>query len=679
MHYRALTASALILTALPVWAQDADEHHQVEEVVVSAVPIERTVEQLAQPTGVVDGATLARRQGASIGEAVADEPGVSATYFGPIASRPVVRGQYGERVTVLSNGLDSLDASALSEDHAVSADTILSERIEIVRGPATLLYGSGAAGGLVNVIDSRIHEAPPEPERGGALAVGFDSASEKRFGAIKLHVGNDRVVGHFDGFRRATGDVSIPGFAESARLRASDEHTGGAYGRIDNSASETTSAAAALSLLADHGFAGLSLHRYETNYGVPGHAHEEHDEEEDALADEDEEDITIDLEQTRADLHAALDLDQVFERIDLRLARNAYEHVEFEGTEVGTVYENDGLDMRLGLRQRPFGDLQGSVGVQFKSVELDARGEEAFVPSSRTRQLSVFAFEELAVGQAWVVQGSARLERQEIETPVAGSEDETALGAALGAIWTVGDGLTLAVNAALTERNPNATELYALGPHVAVQRFERGAIARGDGALTKERSGNIDFTLRGKHERVEWSATLFRNRVDDYILLAPTSLVEDGLPVFDYVQRDAELYGFEAELTYDLLDTATNHLHARVFSDYVHGEQRASGDYLPRLPPLRVGFGVHYTRGALDTAFRLTRHARQEKTASFELPTDAYTMLDVEVSHRFDAGVLAYLRGTNLLDDDARRHASPLKEIAPLPGVSLAAGLRWNF
>lgn len=672
------------LLALPVpaaRAQAPDTHHNVEEVVVSAVPIERTVEELAQPTDVLDGDALARRQATSIGEAVAEELGVSATYFGPVASRPVVRGQFGERVTVLANGLDSLDASALSEDHAVSTDAILAERVEIVRGPATLLYGSSAAGGLVNVIDTRIHEAPPAAGHAGAAALGTDSATGKRSGALKLHLGNDRVVGHVDAFRRTTDAVRIPGPAESARLRASegelDEDADEARGRIDNTDSETDGAAAAVSLLGEKGYVGVSVSTYRTEYGVPGHAH--HGEEE-GEEEEEEERVRIDLDQTRVDVRGAYDMGGVFERADVKFASNRYEHTEFEGAEVGTVYENDAVDLRIGLRQRSANALAGSVGVQYKSIDFDARGDEAFVPPSKTDQLSLFAFEEIALAEDLILQGSARLERQDIATPVAEDYDGTAFGASLGAIWRWREDLAVSGNLARTERHPNSTELYAFGPHVAVQRFERGAVSRGAGMLGKERSTNLDLTLRGERDRVQWAATAFFNRVDDYILLAPTPEVEDDFQVFDYVQADAELYGFEAEATIELLDAPGYHLHTRLFTDYVHGERRDTGAYLPRLTPLRYGIGVHYTRAALDTSLRVTWHADQDKVAGFELPTDGYAMLDAEASYRLDAqGLLLFARGTNLLDEDARRHTSPLKDLAPLPGRSLALGVRWDF
>ena len=252
-----------VVAALPLTQSIAadegaeDEHHILDEIIVAATPLERTVEQLAQPTSVLTGDALVKKQAASIGETLADELGVSASYFGPVASRPIIRGQFGERVRVLSNGLDALDASALSEDHAVGLDSILAESVEIVRGPATLLYGSGAAGGIINVVDSRIATAPLNKPWSGAIALNGDSALGTRSGALKIDAGTADVAWHLDWFRRDTDDIEIPGFAESKLLRAleeaeehdEDEEHGEeeeAFGEVENTDSEVEGGAAAV-------------------------------------------------------------------------------------------------------------------------------------------------------------------------------------------------------------------------------------------------------------------------------------------------------------------------------------------------------------------------------------------------------------------------------------------------
>ena len=659
---------------------EEDEHHITEEIIVSATPLARSVAKLAQPTSVLGGDALIRSQAASIGETIADQPGVSATYFGPAASRPVIRGQYGERVRVLANGLDALDASALSEDHAVSVDSILAKRVEIVRGPATLLYGSGAAGGLVNIVDSRMHEEPLDNPFEGAVSLNTDSAIGKRSAAIKLDAGSDRYGVHLDYFNRRTDDIEIPGYAESAILREAEdvdeEAEEEAFGVVDNTDSETEGGAVAFTARNDNGWIGFSVSQYNTNYGVPV-AHE-HGEEEGA--EEEEEIIRIDLEQTRYDLAGEQQIGGLIDKMKYRIARNFYEHVELEGTETGTMFDSRGTDARLEFLHRPTGGFEGALGFQYKKLDFVAIGDEAFVPPSDTEQMSVFLFEEYVLNDAFTLQGSTRAEYQEIAVEALPGYDDWAFGASLGGIWSVTPAQTLSANVSLTERHPNSTELYANGPHLAVQRFERGSITLGNGLLEKETSMNVDVTWRGSAAVFDYSLTGFVNHVDDYILLRPTAGEEDGLQVFDFGQADVELIGAEAELLVDLLQTDRGHLHAQLTADVVRAEERLSGENLPRIPPLRFGVSLHYTHDLFDASVSARYHDEQDRTAVNELPTASYTMLDAEISTRLLSDQLfVFLKGTNLGDEDARRHSSPVKDIVPLPGRSLHLGMRWDF
>lgn len=673
----ALAPFSIAFGSSQAFAGEDDQHHQLDEIIVSAIPLGRTVEALTQSTSVLAGDELTRSQSTSIGETLAKELGVSATYFGPVASRPVIRGQYGERVLVLSNGLDALDASALSEDHASSVDNLIADRIEIVRGPATLIYGSGAAGGIVNVVDSRIHEEALDQPLSGAVSLNSDSALGAESVAATFDVGNDLFVGHFDFMSRQTDDVEIPGFAESEVLRTLEgELDGEPEGTIENTSSETDSFALGVSMLGENGnFFGVSFTDYQTNYGIPGeHAHEEEEAEGEGA---EEEIISIDLDQERIDVRGQLYIGSLFEAARLKFAQNDYAHTEFEGDEVGTVYENDSSDLRIDLLQKATDQLSGTIGLQYKRIDLNAVGEEAFVPSSDTDQYGLYAYQEWQLSDRWITQGSARIERQSISVDVLENYSGSALGASLGSIFEINDDLKLSANLSMTERHPNATELYAFGPHLAVSRFERGSVVLGNGELDKETSTNLDVTLRGSGGPFSWTVTAFQNDVQDYIVLSPTDEIEDDLQVFDYRQTDAVLYGLEAEVLADLIDTQDRHLHARLFTDFVHAEED-SGEYLPRITPMRVGAGLHFVQGGLDAEVTATRHSSQSKLAANELPTDGFTLLDASASYRIDE-LLVFVRGSNLTDEDARRHTSPLKDVAPLPGRSIHLGLRYDF
>ena len=692
-------AGVPFLISVPAFAQDDDDgDHGIDQIVVTAKPLSRTVEQLAQPVSVLYGSELAMKQSTSIGETVSQEPGVSSSYFGPISSRPVIRGQYGERVRVLSNGLDSLDASALSEDHQVTVDPLLANRIEIIRGPATLLYGSGAAGGLVNVVDSRFVEAPLEKPFSVGLALGADTAVGNRDGAIRTQFGTENIAFSADYFYRSTDDIEIPGFAESAALRALEEEEHGeeegeeehgeeeeAFGKVENTDSETSGGAVGVSIVGDRGFIGISASTFDSEYGIPGHHHHEEEEGTDPAPvppiEEEEEVVRIDLEQTRVDLKGEwLAGGSLLSAIKFRAAVNDYEHVELEGAEVGTLYQTDGTDGRLEF-EHTLGSLEGSLGVQYKRTDFNAVGDEAFVPASDTKQTSLFLFEEWALSDSWVFQGSARFENQTIDgDTLAIDYDKDAFGAAIGAIWRPVDTLRVSANLSLSERHPSATELYADGAHVAVQRYERGSVTLGNGILDTEKSTNLDLTLHGDMGRWEWQITGFINSADDYVVLRPTDEVIDELQVFDFEQADVDFVGIEAELLFELIQNGNNHLHLTAFTDFVNAEEDATGDNLPQIPPMRFGLGLHGNWNQFDASIDAIFADDQTDIAPNELPTEGYTLLNASVSYAFaDTDLYLFLKGTNLLDEEIRQHTSPLKDQIPLPGVSLHAGVRWEF
>jgi len=687
-------ATAVVAFAVPPVASaqdDEDAHHQIDQVVVTATPLGRTVEELAQPTTILRGEELAKKQSTSIGEMLSQEPGMSSTYFGPVSSRPVIRGQYGERVRVLINGLDSLDASALSEDHQTTVDGLLADRIEIVRGPATLLYGSGAAGGLVNVVDTRFIEQPIDKPFSAGVAIGADSAVGNRDAAVRSHFGSESIAFSVDYFTRSTDNIEIPGFAESAALIAAEEAEGGgveegeeeAFGVVENTDSETSGGAVGVSFVGDKGFFGVSFSGFDSKYGIPGHHH--HEEEDPGMpppVEEEEEFVRIDLEQSRVDAKGEYNFDgNILSGIRFRAAVNDYKHTELEGAEIGTIFDVQGMDSRLELRHAPWGDLEGAVGIQYKQVDFDAIGDEAFVPASDTKRMSLFAFEELRLNDSWVLQGSARFEDQEISGATLGEQyDDSAFGASIGAVWRPVEDIRLSANLVMTQRHPTTAELYADGPHIAAQRYERGSVVLGNGILDLEESTNLDLTVHGDTGPIEWSITGFINSVENYILLQPTALELDELPVFDYGQADVEFTGVEAQALIELWDRDDSHVHLSVFTDFVNAKEDASGAHLPRIPPSRVGLGLHGGWNQFDASLDATFAADQDDIAANELPTEGYTLLNFSLSYTFDdPDLYVFVRGSNLLDEEIRQHTSPLKDLIPLPGRSLHLGLRYEF
>ena len=654
----------LLLALLPSFALADDG--RLDEVVVSATALHESSLEVAQPTSVLSGDDLVRDRGTSIGEALANTPGISATWFGPQASRPVIRGQTGERVQVSEDGAESLDVAALSADHAVTIDPLLAERVEVLRGPATLLYGNGAAGGLVNVLVHRVPDRSFDRDIEGAAELRGDSALGERAAALRFDGGARGWSFHGDAFARDTDDVDVADYALSRAARESGaftpEQIATTRGTLPDSASRLRGGALGVSRVGEAGYAGLALSRFDTRYGIPGP----------------EDGVSIDMSQWKLDFNA--DWRANNEWIDtahLRASFNQYEHAELEpGGEVGTRFDQDGLSVRLAAETAPWAGWRGSYGLQFRHVDFAALGEEAFVPASVTRNLGAFAYEERAFGPLTLELG-ARLESQEIspegDLP---TYDSTRASFAAGLVWQFAAGWSTALNATSTTRQPTSTELFADGPHVAVQRFEIG-----DAHLRPERARTLDLSLRHRTEAWGLGVTVYRSDYQDYIYSSLTGEIEDDLPVALYLQEDARFMGFEADVDLPAVEFGGGRLETRLIADAVRAELD-SGPDLPQIPPLRVGAELRFSRNAWSAGLSAHRFSRQSRVADNELPTAGYTLLGVDASWRLpwsQREFLVYLRGENLLDEDARRHTSPLKEFAPLPGRSLGAGVRLDF
>jgi iron complex outermembrane recepter protein len=634
---------------------------RVEEVIVTSTALRENPLEVAQPTEVVSGDELRRQVAASLGETLGGELGVSSTYFGPSASQPVIRGLGGYRVQILQDGAAALDVSSLSQDHAVSIESVVAQQIEIIKGPAALLYGSGAAGGLVNVVTTRIPSKLPETF-GGALELRADSAMEERTGAASIDGGFGILGFHADYFDRQTEDVEIPGFAQSPILRRElAESASDVRGTLPNSASDSRGGALGASVVGDAGFAGVAWNRYESVYGIPA-----------------EETAFIDMQQDRIDAKGQwraagswLDV------LHASAAHSDYTHTEFEAPgEPGTIFEQEAYELRVAADHHWSSEWRGTLGAQHVDTDFAAIGDEAFVPPSLTRATSAFAFEERHFDR-WTLELGGRAERQTID-PLNEFPDyaDTAINASAGVVLKLQEHRALAVNLTRTERHPQAAELYGDGPHIAAGRVELG-----DASLDKETALTADISLRATGT-VEWTISAFYNDYADYIYSSPTGEFEAGeepgdeLPIYQYLQGGAKLYGYEAEVIFPLLKA--HDLELRLASDYVRGKLD-NGENLPQIPPLRFGLGVHYERDAWHAGLEAFRNMKQDDVISNELPTDAYTLVNVDVSYRLPVGkksALLFVRGTNLLDEDARLATSPLKDIAPLPGRSVHVGIR---
>lgn len=664
-RFRPLWALSIVPSLAITCAVRAEDKDKLDEVVVTATALHKSSLEVAQPTSVLSGDSLVRDRGTSVGEALANTPGITATWFGPQASRPVIRGQTGERVQMNEDGGESLDVAALSADHAVTIDPLLADRVEVLRGPATLLHGNGAAGGLVNVLVHRVPDQAYDGQIDGAAEIRGNSALGERALAARIDGGVAGWSFHADAYARDTDDVEVADYALSRAARESgefsDEEIAASRGRIANSASELRGGAVGVSRVGEAGFAGIAVSRFDTNYGIPG-----------------PEGVSIDMQQTRFDFNG--DWHEPVNGIasaHLRASFNRYEHAEIEPEgEVGTQFDQDGLAARLAIDTAELAGWRGSWGVQLRDVDLMAVGEEAFLPASVTRNLGLFGYEERAFGPLTVELGG-RLEQQKITVDADLPEYDSARASfAGGLVWKFADTWSTALNATSTRRHPTATELYADGPHHAAERFEIG-----DASLRPEKATTLDLSLRHGGESWTMSLTAYRSDYTDYIYASPTGEAEDGMPVVLYVQDEATFHGLEGELGLPKIEVGGGRIETRLVADLVRAELDDGGN-LPQIPPVRVGAEVRYARLAWSAGVSAHRFSSQTRVAENESPTDGYTMLGADASWRTSwtgRELFVYLRGENLLDEDARRHTSPLKEFAPLPGRSIGAGVRLEF
>jgi iron complex outermembrane receptor protein len=659
-----------------------------EEIVVTASPLLASQLELAQPTTVLDGDELAAAVQPSLGETLAGQAGIASTYFGPGASRPVIRGLGGDRVRTLEDGVGSLDVSALSPDHAVSAEPLQAERIEVVRGPATLLYGSNAIGGVVNLFDGRIPDFPPSESVEGNVTLLGGTVADERTGSLDLTGGGAAWAWSLGALRRETDDYEIPGHAEVEGLdegeeeEEEEEHVE-AFGVLANSDIETTSGRLGLSrFFSDRGFLGVAVSGLDTNYGIPGgHAHEE-GEEEGGEAEEEGEGggIRIDMEQRRADLRSEMSWPSgAFRGFRARVGVANYEHAELEPSgEIGTRFLNDAWEARFELVQRQREAWNGSFGLQAGKRDLEALGEEAFIPPTETGNLALFTFQEFDRGTVRYQLG-ARVERQEVDTPSPELPDRSfdGVSASFGIVaspagpWSFGGSLSRAVKA------PSAEELFSNGAHAATQTFEIG-----DPDLGEETGLGLDLFVRRDGERFDAELRVFGTEFSDFIFPAFTGEEEDGFDVVLYSQAEAEFTGAELETRFEVWEGDAAHVDLRLMGDVVRGELADDGGNLPRIPPPRVGVGLDY-HGAHWTAGAEVRDVQeQDRVALNETPTEGYTMVDAEVGYRFflgDSVLDLLLRGRNLTDEEARNHVSYLKDQVPLPGEDASLVARFVF
>jgi iron complex outermembrane receptor protein len=646
-------------------AVPAQHETSLEEIMVTARPdSSRSIDHITQPVTILKGDNLAEKLAGTLGETLGLELGVSASDFGQGSSRPVIRGMAGPRVLIMQNGLGSMDVSTISVDHAVTLEPMNAEQIEVLRGPATLLFGSGASGGIVNISSNRIHERLQVPHA-VTFNAGFNTAASARTAGISTDAAYNSFGLHLDLTYRDAGDYLAPaGEVINSGLTSRDINGGVSWIREDR------------------GFFGIAWGHYQNRYEIPANP----------AAPDDQ--VFIDQAQDRIEIAGRI-IDPItgIRSVRLRAGHVDYGHTEFEGPgEPGTVFSNDEWEARLELQHQTVAAWDGTFGIQYRQRRFSAQGEEAFVPATRLESVGLFMLEDTD-WRNWHFELGARYEHQSaLPENISGFPAAThnVWSMSAGALWHIDPVHALGLSLTRAQRAPAIEEMFSRGPHLSTFTYEQGVPDLGP-----ETSHNLDLSIRREHDATNWTLNFFVNYINDYIYELEQDENGDGIAdrvdedrapggdllLVSFVQNDAVFYGMEAEFLRSLIDNTEYSIDLRLWADWVRAKLAGGGD-LPRIPPARVGIGVEFNRGRWHGDLDLARVFGQSETASLESGTDAYALLNVGVSYDIEQGpysLMLSLHGTNLLDQTARRHTSFLKDWAPLPCRAAMLRLRLDI
>ena len=687
--------------SLAVFSCTAGADIVLDTITVNALPGDGKATAAQQPVTVLGGEELDNARASSLGDTLAQQPGIQNAGFGAAVGRPVVRGMGGSRLKILEDGLEAADASGVSPDHAVAVDTRQASQIEVLRGPATLLYGSGAIGGVVNVVGN-------EHKDGTELRLGYDSVNQGRLFGAGFGASSQRWQWSIGASEYRSGDYQIP--EEAGEIHREDgelEYHDAESDRLENSDIEhQRHVNSVLTYLGDRSETSVTLAWYDSAFGLPGHGHEE---EEGASEEEHEEegDARVSMEKLRIALqHTQYQPLAWVEEWQTDVSVSQYEHSEGHETEHEegeteaeheahglTTFAKDTLALRSQFILADQGRFRQVAGVDSAFEAFEAEGGEALMPSTDTSRAGLFWLGEYGL-ERLRLSGGLRYDYT-AHDPEAGdveavcgfdvsdvrAQNFSDVSASLGAGFAFNDIWSLQGNITSAARAPASEELYSCGPHESTFTYEVG-----NPDLDSERALNTELALEMTTDRIVATLAIYRNLVDDYIYAAAlaeggTLVEEDELPVYVFTQNNALMRGAEAQLAIRLSDRWQWGLMA----DRVRGTVLGEG-YLPRMPADRVGTDVEYQTAAFSAVLDWKRYLDQDRTAGSgiaeELPTEGFDMVNLSVNYRLIRAEAEYaigVKGTNLLNEVVRYHPSFVKDRVPGAGRGFSLNLSAAF
>jgi iron complex outermembrane receptor protein len=611
---------------------------------------------------------LLKRRGSTLGETLRYEPGVQSTSFGPNAGRPIIRGLDGDRIRILQNGLGTLDASSQSVDHAIPIDMLTVDKVEVVRGPMGLLYGSSAVGGVVNIVNNRVHR---EFSEGLVNQVDLrgETVNNGGSGASRIDYGKDKWMFHFDGSYQNVGETKIPGHALSKKARSQGITANDTKNRLKNSDSQQSSFAVGASRIFDRGHVGISYYRFDNDYGTVVN-----------------DNVDIRMQQNRIELSSEYRPEESkIKKFTLRSAQSFYKHEEIEGDTVGTTFKNSGNESRLEMYTEK-GQWTGVSGLQTQISSFKASGAEAFLPTAKNNIASAFTLQEYHFNEKRSLQFGGRFENTFIKkesSSTFGASDQkgfSGINGSLGYLQKFSKTYSLSASLSYTERAPNFQELFAKGQHVAT-----GTSELGNSHLKKEKAQAFELSFKKDNPDSKLTINGFVQKFQDYIALSPlgTFTAGAGIQDYSYRQQKALLYGGEISSREELIhELAGGSWWLNTTADLVIGKNLATGHYLPRLPAPKLVVGLQYQRDRIDADIEIEKYFEQQHHAPGENRTEGFQFLNVGAMYELpykNQNYRLYFRAKNILNQEGRLHTSYLKEVAPLPGRNFIAGVQALF
>lgn len=660
-----LSVGVLLCATIPLTAnaeQPQSHMPNLEEVIVTASPLSTDPDQSTGIVGKINREDIVRQGGANLADALANVPGVTGSGFASGSSRPVIRGFDANRVRILENGVGSFDVSDVGPDHGVPIDPLSTQSIEVVRGPATLRYGSQAIGGVVNAINNRVPLSLPKRSISGEITGSYADNAEARQGSALIDGKLGQFAIHADGFARKTGDYDIPDGTQSNSYFDGGGYSLGSSYFFNNDKSRV-------------GMAGI---HYDSKYGIPG------------------KDTYIDMKQDKGLLGSSLAIDgDILQTLNIDAGYADYTHSEIDpasGQRLATFNDRE-WDARGEAILGAVGPFSSAaIGMQLQNRDFSALGEgKNYLQPTQTNSRAGFGFAESKLSQALTLQLGARVESVNVEgTPLSDQKtslDFTPVSGSVGLLFDASQTLKLGLTLSSTARAPAQTELFARGPHDGPATYETG-----DPSLGIERANSVEASVRVRREMISFDGALWMSSFNNYIYgrLTGETCDEDGncfpgnaqdLRELRYEQRDATYRGAEAKSTISLSKTADGTLAMVLLADYVRATFNGGG-YVPRIPPYHLGGGLSWEGASFSTGLLLKYSAEQDNVPDTETPTKSFSSLDAHISWRplpSDQGFELSLIGHNLTDSEQHNAVALNKDEVTLPGRNIRLAAHWDF